>query len=151
MTSSITDNRIKLIRWLPVITFIIIAIAIRLYRTSTANHYLLAGSDGPYFPLQVKFLVDHYRLAFPDMPLLFTVSALFTKVLYFLHIGTENECIFLSIRFIDAFLPPLSAIPVFLIANELTSKKIKSTFASYLMVAFAILNFTPLFIFSFQL
>lgn len=151
MTSSTTESRQKIISWLPVIAFIIIAIAIRLYRTTTANHYLLAGSDGPYFPLQVKYLIDHYHLAFSDMPLLFTLGALFSKVLYFLHIGTENECILLSIRFLDAFLPPLSAIPVFLIAKELTNKNVKFTFASYLIVAFAILNFTPLVIFSFQL
>ena len=151
MTSSKTENRQKLISWLPVIAFIVIAIIIRLYRTSTANHYLLAGSDGPYFPLQVKFLLEHYHLAFSDMPLLFTLGALFSKILYFLHIGNENECILFSIRFIDVFLPPLSAIPVFLIAKELINKNVKPTFASYLIVAFAILNFTPLFIFSFQL
>ncbi|MEO7211046.1 MAG: hypothetical protein ABIY35_08865, partial [Chitinophagaceae bacterium] len=151
MTSSKNENRQKIISWLPVIACIIIAIAIRLYRTSTANHYLLAGSDGPYFPLQVKYLVDHSHLAFSDMPLLFTLGALFSKILYFLHIGTENECILLSVRFIDAFLPPLSAIPVFLIARVLTTKNIKFSFAIYLMVAYSILNYTPLFIFSFQL
>ena len=151
MTSSKIETRQKLISWLPIIAFIVIAIVIRLYRTSTANHYLLAGSDGPYFPLQVKNLVDHFHLAFSDMPLLFTLGALLSKILYFIHIGTENECILLSIRFLDAFLPPLSAIPVFLIAKELTNKNIKSNFTSYLMVAFAILNFTPLFIFSSQL
>ncbi len=151
MTITKIENRQKILSWLPVIAFIVIAIVIRLYRTSIPNHYLLAGSDGPYFPLQVKNLVDHYHLAFSDMPLLFSLGALISKILYFLHIGTENECILLSIRFIDAFLPPLSAIPVFLIAKELTNKNINFYFASYLMVAFSILNFTPLFIFSFQL
>lgn len=151
MTSSKTDGQVKPISWLPAILFIVTAIVIRLYRTSTENYYLLAGSDGPYFPLQVKYLAEHYHLAFSDMPLLFAVGALFSKILYFLHTGTENECILLSVRFIDAFLPPLSAIPVFLIAQELTAKNIKFTFASYLTVAFSILNFTPLFIFSYQL
>ena len=96
-------------------------------------------------------MFEHYRLAFSDMPLLFTLCTLFAKILYFLHIGTENECILLSVRFIDAFLPPLSAIPVFLIAIELKTESIKSKFSNYLMVAFAILSFTPLFIFSYQL
>jgi len=151
MIKNKSDRRDKLIKWLPVIALIVIAIIFRLYRTSTENHYLLAGSDGPYVPLQVKTMFENHRLAFPDMPLLFTLCTLFAKLLYLLPIGTQNECILLSVRFIDAFLPPLAAIPVFLIARELKTGKIKSTFANYLMVAFAILSFTPLFIFSHQL
>lgn len=145
------EKKDRLLRWLPVILFIVIAIIFRIYRTSTENHYLLAGSDGPYLPLQVKSMFEHYRLAFSDMPLLFTLCTILAKFLYLLHIGTENECILLSVRFIDTFLPPLSAIPVFLIATELKTESIKSKFSTYLMVAFAILNFTPLFIFSHQL
>ena len=141
----------RMLKWLPVLFFIAIAIIFRLYRTSTENHYLLAGSDGPYLPLQVKSMFEHYHLAFSDMPLLFTLCTIFAKILYLLHIGTENSCILLSVRFIDAFLPPLSAIPVFLIASELKTERIKSNIIIYLMVAFAILNFTPLFIFSHQL
>lgn len=141
----------KLPRWLPFFAFIITAVVIRLYRTSSEDHYLLAGSDGPYFPLQVKALVEHFRLAFSDMPLLFTLGAILSKVLYFLHAGTQKECILFSVRFIDAFLPPLSAIPVFLIAQQFKSESIKAKFTNYLMVAFALLNFTPLFIFSYQL
>ena len=151
MTRTKNEKKNRLLRWLPVILFIVIAIIFRLYRNSTENHYLLAGSDGPYLPLQVKSMFEHYRLAFSDMPLLFTLCTIFAKFLYLLHIGTENECILLSVRFIDAFLPPLSAIPVFLIATELKTESIKSKFFTYLMVAFAILNFTPLFIFSHQL
>lgn len=151
MTSNKTNKKLNLKSWLPVIVFIIIAIATRLYRTSSENYYLLAGSDGPYFPLQVKSLIEHAHLAFSDMPLLFLLGSLLSKILYFFHIGTENECILLSVRYVDAFLPPLSAIPVFLIAKELTNNKIKPNFTIYLMVAFAILNYTPLFIFSYQL
>lgn len=151
MAKNKNERRDKLIKWLPVISFIVISIIFRLYRTSTENHYLLAGSDGPYLPVQVKNMFEHYRLAFSDMPLLFTLCTIFAKLLFLLHIGTENECILLSVRFIDAFLPPLSAIPVFLIANELKKENIKSKFSNYLMVAFAILSFTPLFIFSYQL
>jgi hypothetical protein len=151
MTRIKNEKKDSLLRWLPVISFIVIAIIFRIYRTSTENHYLLAGSDGPYLPIQVKSMFEHYRLAFSDMPLLFTLCTILAKFLYLLHIGTENECILLSVRFIDTFLPPLSAIPVFLIATELKTESIKLKFSTYLMVAFAILNFTPLFIFSHQL
>ena len=85
------------------------------------------------------------------MPLLFTLGTLLSKILCFLHVGNANECILYSVRFIDAFLPPLAAVPVFLIAKELACNEVHYSFASYLIIAFAILNFTPLFIFSFQL
>ena len=151
MTRTKNEKIVRLLRWLPVISFIVIAIIFRLYRTSTENHYLLAGSDGPYLPLQVKNMFEHYRLAFSDMPLLFTLCTIFAKFFYLLHIGTENECILLSVRFIDTFLPPLSAIPVFLIATELKTESVKSNLLTFLLVAFATLNYTPLFIFSHQL
>ena len=141
----------QLIHWIPVIIFIAIAIGFRLYRNSADNYYLLAGSDGPYLPVQVKSLFKHFRLAFPDMPLLFVLCTILAKVLFFVKLGTENECILMSIRLIDSFLPPLAAIPVFLITKELCTENIKSKFSNYFLVAFSILSFTPLFLFSFQL
>ena len=137
--------------WIPVILFIVIAVAFRLYRTSTENYYLLTGSDGPYFPLQVRSLFEQYRLAFPDMPLLFVLCTIVTKLFYFLQLGTVNECVLMSVRFIDTLLPPLTAIPVFFITKELCKEYTKIKFSNYLLVAFSILSFTPLFIFSFQL
>jgi len=138
-------------QWIPVFVFIAIAIAFRFYRTSNENHYLLAGSDGPYLPLQVRSLFEHCKLAFPDMPLLFVLCALVAKLFYFLHLGTVNECVLLAVRFIDTSLPPLTAIPVFFIAKELYKEELKIKFSNYFLVAFSILSFTPLYIFSFQL
>jgi hypothetical protein len=144
-----SNNKFK--NWLPVIIFMIIAIGLRLRCNSSENHYLLAGSDGPYLPVQVKSLFEHFRLAFPDMPLLFVICTLVAKLLYLFRLGTENECILMSIRFIDSFLPPLTAIPVFYIAKELNFETTQAKFSNYLTVAFSILSFTPLFLFSFQL
>jgi len=141
----------KFKNWLPVIIFITIAIWFRLYRNSVDNYYLLAGSDGPYLPVQVKSLFEHYRLAFPDMPLLFILCTLIAKVLFFLKLGAANECILMAIRVVDTFLPPLAAIPVFFISKELSSDQLKSKLSNYFLIAFSILNITPLFIFSFQL
>ena len=138
-------------QWTPVIVFIVIAIAFRFYRTSNENYYLLAGSDGPYLPLQVRSLFENYKMAFPDMPLLFVLCTLVAKLFYFLHFGTVNECVLLAVRFVDTLLPPLTAIPVFLIASELYKEDLKIKFSNYFLVAFSILSFTPLYIFSFQL
>lgn len=141
----------KIRNLLPVFIFVAIAIAFRFYRNSTENHYLLAGSDGPYLPVQVKSLFDHYRLAFADMPLLFVICATIAKLLFFFKLGTENECILTSIRFVDTVLPTLAAFPVFYIAQELFNKNIKAKISNYILVAFSILSITALFLFSFQL
>ena len=143
------NNKTK--SWIPVILFIVIAVTFRLYRTSTENYYLLAGSDGPYLPLQVRSLFVHYRLAFPDMPLLFVLCTIVAKLFYFLHLGTVNECVLMSVRLVDTLLPPLTAIPVFFITKELCKEYTKIKFSNYLLVAFSILSITPLFKFSFQL
>lgn len=137
--------------WLPVIAVVILAIVIRLHRTSTENFYLLAGSDGPYFALQVKYLLLHHRLAFADMPLLFVWGAVFAKILYIFHAGPLEHCILLSVKLTDAFLPPLTAIPVFLIAIELNKPCTKLRWATNTVIAFATLSFTPLVHFSYQL
>lgn len=141
----------KFISWLPVIVFIAVAIGFHFLRTSTDNFYLLAGSDGPYLPVQVKSLFEHHRLAFADMPLLFVLCTLIAKILFFVKLGTETECILMSIRFVDTVLPTLAAIPVFYISKELFAENVKAKFSNYFLVAFSILSFTPLFAFSFQL
>lgn len=85
------------------------------------------------------------------MPLLFLITTLLAKFLFLLHITNQATCILISVRLIDSFLPPLAAIPVFLIAKELVGSYDKTKVITYLIVAFSILNFTPLFVFSFQL
>jgi hypothetical protein len=137
--------------WLPVIIMIIVAILVRLYINSDKNHYLLAGSDGPYFPLQVKSLIENYRLGYADMPLVFILGAVVTKILLLFHIASETESILIAIKFIDAFLPPLAAIPVFYISKELIKQSNGINPLNYFLVAFSILSFTPLVIFSYQL
>lgn len=141
----------KIFSWIPVIIFMFIAVSFRWYRTSTEYHYLLSGSDGPYFPLQVRSLFEHGRLAFPDMPLLFIIGAFVAKLFFFLHLGTVNECVLMAVRFIDTVLPPLTAIPVFCIARLLSKDLGQIRLSFYLLVAFSILSFTPLYLFSFQL
>ena len=141
----------KIYTWIPVIVFMVTAVFIRWYRTAAAYHYLLAGSDGPYFPLQVRSLVEQGRLAFPDMPLLFVFGALVAKLFFFLHLGTIDECVLMAVRSIDTILPPLSAIPVFYIAKEFSKEQGTIQLSHYALIAFSILSFTPLFLCSFQL
>jgi hypothetical protein len=136
-----------IITWSPVFAFIIIAATIRCWLNSSTN-YLLIGGDGPYYPLQVRNMMEHGKLALPDMPLLFMIEAFAAKVLLLFNVSSANGCVLTAIKLIDAVFPPLTAIPVFLISKELYTKGVKSRLLSYLLVGFSIINITTTHIFS---
>lgn len=141
-------NNKRFISWLPVFLFMIIAAGIRLRSTWHVN-YLLIGGDGPYYPLQVKTLLEHGRMALPDMPLLFLFEAFVAKMLQWFTTWPQADCIIMAVKLSDAFLPPLAAIPVFLMTKALNRRSdIKALVINYIMVAFSILNNTTVLSFS---
>lgn len=114
------------------------------------NHlstYLIAGGDGPYYPLQVRSMMEHFHLAFPDMPLLFLLDAAIAKSLCFFQIASPDNCVLFAIVFTNIVLPPLAAIPVFLLVKEMKPEGKTISFPQHLIVAFAVLNFTTLILF----
>lgn len=141
LNKNATSSRAKALAWLPVILLMIVAAYIRYASMSTGN-YLLVGGDGPYYPLQVRSLLEHHRLAYPDMPLLFMLEALLAAVLNFFQVASYHDCIIMAVKATDVILPPLAAIPVFLTAKELRMNGAKPGFFSYLLVAFAVINLT---------
>ncbi len=142
-----TSSRAKALAWLPVILLMILAMYLR-YMTISPGNYLLIGGDGPYYPLQVRSLLEHHRLAYPDMPLLFILQAALASILNFFHADSYHDCIIMAVKATDIILPPLAAIPVFLIAKELRGNEAKPGFLSYLLVAFSIINLTSIGAFS---
>jgi hypothetical protein len=150
MVVDTTKNRSKpnptWLKWIPVAVLMTVAALLRLKLTSPADYYLLEG-DGPYYPVQARGLLQNLRLPLPDVPLTFMIEALIAKVLQVLHIASTGDSVLLAIRISDAFLPPLVAIPIFLIYLELRERS-KPKFTVYLILAFALLNFSPVFIFS---
>jgi hypothetical protein len=133
--------RSNILTWLPVVLLMIIAAYTRFLNMS-GNNYLLVGGDGPYYPLQVRSLLEHQKLALPDMPLLFLMEGLVATVFNFFHIASYNECIIMAVKAVDVLIPPLAAIPVFLISKELNRNGKTPGFFNYLLVAFAVINFT---------
>lgn len=129
--------------WLFIATLMCFAACIRL-RFNLPVNYLIAGGDGPYNPLQVRNLLEKGSLAFSDMPLLFMIEAAFAKLLQWLHIGNFEESILLSVKIIDSILPPLVAIPAYFIAKEFSPNKEKLSFLGFLMLTFAVLNFSTI-------
>jgi 4-amino-4-deoxy-L-arabinose transferase-like glycosyltransferase len=76
---SIKIARTKYQDWIVLSLIMLTAMAIR-FRFDNACNYLLIGSDGPYYPLQVRSILEKGRLAFPDMPLVFWLQALVAKL-----------------------------------------------------------------------
>ena len=140
-------TRTNLITWLPVILGMIVAAYIR-FRTNSNVNYLLIGGDGPYYPLQIRSILEQQKLAFPDMPLLFIFEGLIAGMLDFFNVASYNNCVLLAAKLTDAIIPPLAAIPVFLIVKELNTPGISSKFLNYLLVYFALFNFTTSLAFS---
>jgi hypothetical protein len=149
MTDYLTNTPFKKTwqNWAPVAVFMLLAAAIRLLFTSSSDYYLLEG-DGPYYPLQVRSLIENFKLGYPDVPLIFILEAILAKVLHLVNFGSLNDCIITSIRILDAILPPLAAIPAFLIGREMQAPNIKSKLLTYILVGFAILNVTTVYILS---
>lgn len=147
LNKNATSVGTKALAWLPVILLMILAMYLR-YMTISPGNYLLIGGDGPYYPLQVRSLLEHHRLAYPDMPLLFILQAVLASILNFFHAASYHDCIIIAVKITDIILPPLAAIPVFLIAKELRGNEAKPGFFSYLLVAFSIINLTSMGAFS---
>ena len=127
--------------WLPVIFFMLIVVVIRL-KFHLSGNLILAGVDGPYYALQVRSILENFKLALPDMPLLFMLEALLARFFQLLQLGTIDECIVLAIAFVDIVLTPLVAIPAFLLSKELNKEKPK--FLTYLIVCYSIINITSI-------
>ncbi len=134
-------------QWLFVGTVMVIAAIIR-FRFNTGINYLLIGSDGPYYPLQVRSLLENARLAFPDMPLVFIMEACVAQILQWLRLASFEDSIMLAVKYMDVVLPPLAAIPVYWIAQSLlpTSSSQVSRWG-LLVVVFSVLNYATVFAF----
>lgn len=133
--------------WLPIIVLMLLAAYIR-FRANAGINYLLIGGDGPYYPLQVRSMLEQQKLAYPDMPLLFIIEGMLAAVLNFFHIASYNDCIVMAVKATDILLPPLAAIPVFMISRELRAPGMKPGFFNYVLVTFSVINLTTIGAFS---
>lgn len=100
---------------------ILLAIGIRLY--INFHSHLMPGVNAVYYPVQVRSLLQKGQLAFPDLPFVFYLEALWAKLLSLLGLCHLQNCIILSSKIIDALLYPLIAIPTFLLARTIVGRK----------------------------
>jgi len=114
----------------------IIVIAVLLRAKLTFASDLLPGINGGYYPLMTKGLISSGSLPFQDAPLVFWIETLLSKFIY-LFTGNHETAIILGCRIVDAALPPLAAIPIYLLAL----RKTKNHHFSLVVAAFLILFF----------
>lgn len=103
-------------------------------KLSLTQGELLPGLDGAFYWVQVRSIIENQALAFSDLPLVFWIQALIAKI-----VGN----IPLAVRISDAFLPALSAIPIYLI-----SRKFKNPFLPAVAILVVLLHPIQLYFFT---
>lgn len=127
----------RILQFLPVVLIMLVAIYCR-FRFNFFQSTITG--DGAYYPLQVRSILENFRLALPDMPLYFYFTALIAKLLLFINNSTSNETIIFAVKLVDVLIPALSAIVVYIFSKQLISKLDKLKFTDYLMIAFSVLS-----------
>ncbi len=114
----IADSMAPRWSWSVLTLLIVIAAAIAARAWLLWSTSLVPGMNGGYYLVQTRALLDHGRLGIPDFPLTFMVQAVFAKLLQTVTGRGLEASILLSVKLADALLPPLAAIPVFLLGRD---------------------------------
>ena len=78
---------------------------------------LVPGMNGGYYLVQSRALLTAGALGIPDLPLTFALQASLAKLLQWLTGHDLESSIVLAVKLADAALPPLVALPVFLLGR----------------------------------
>nr|ACO70934.1 hypothetical protein [uncultured Verrucomicrobiota bacterium] len=76
---------------------------------------LVPGINGAYYLVQARAVLEHGWLGIPDLPLTFVLQATLAKLIHLVRGGNLEDCIVLAVKSADSLLPPLAAVPVFLL------------------------------------
>jgi hypothetical protein len=78
---------------------------------------LVPGMNGAYYLVQTRALLTTGALGVPDLPLAFALQAALAKALEWLTGRDLESSIFLVVKLFDTVVPPLVALPVFLLGR----------------------------------
>lgn len=78
-----------------------------------------AGMDAGYYPLQTRALLEHGRLAYFDLPLVFVLQAGVARLIMLLAHCPLDDAVVLAARLTDTLVPPLVALPLVALACRL--------------------------------
>ena len=98
--------------WLFGLSTLVIAAAIALRLSINFAHTLPGGMDAAYYPMQSWWLLEHGRLAYNDLPLIFVLGAGLAKAFMLLGGMDIDAATMLASRLIDSVLPPLAVVAI---------------------------------------
>lgn len=102
------------------------------------------GMNGAYYLVQARAILEHGSLGIPDLPLTFHLHALLAWLIQHLSPLGQSDAILWSVRFCDSVLPPLTAIPIFLLFRRWAARTGRSDVIPLIAAGLSILAF-PLF------
>ncbi len=122
------------------LVLIIAAIAIRT-RINFATEYM-PGNNGAYYLVQIREVIESFKLAYNDFPLIFWTQGVIALALHKLGLGSVEYLANLVARLFDSIIPALAIVPAFLLVKKLAIRK--NAYVVVTFSAFAILYFSPL-------
>jgi hypothetical protein len=108
------------------------------------SHELIPGLNGGYNPLQVRHVLEHGTLGFPDMPLLFYLDAGIVGLPGLLGIQVTDEVIMTVVKLVDALSFPLLLFAVFALLRRAPHRF--SIWQQIGLAGYAVVSMSPLFL-----
>src|SRR3989339_773385 len=96
---------------------IMIAAAIRLKTNFSAD--LIPGINGGYYPLLARNILETGSINYPDAPLVHWLGAGLGAIIRLVTCLPVDSAILVSSRLIDSLIPPLIAVPVYLLSRQI--------------------------------
>lgn len=125
---------------------ILIAAAIRLKTNFSAD--LIPGINGGYYPLLARNILETGSMNYPDAPLVHWLCAGLGAIIQAITGLTIDNALIASARLIDSLIPPLVAVPVYLLSRQVYPDMEKPETARYIFPAFTALYLASLMVLS---
>lgn len=107
--------------WLLLTIIFLAAVALRAYQNF--GSYLVPGLNGGYYPVQVRAIIETWRLAYPDSPLAFYFEAGIALVVRLISQSSLHDAVLFTVKFVDSFFPPLVIFPLFIFGQKFLKEK----------------------------
>ncbi len=125
---------------------ILIAAAIRLKTNFSAD--LIPGINGGYYPLLARNILETGSMNYPDAPLVHWLCAGLSAIIQAVTGLSIDNSIISSARLIDSLIPPLVAVPVYLVSRNMYPDMEKPDASRYIFPAFTALYLASLMVLS---
>jgi len=136
----------RITSFLPVLFFILLAGFIRARINFSSE--MIPGINGGYYPLLVRNLVEYGSIRYPDAPLVYWIQAIISMIIRLFSAMNIDQSVLLASRLFDSFIPPLTCLPVFLVARYHLKDQPRSGVFILLITGFSVLYLSFLVILS---